>query len=201
MYKLLFMSLFMISSTFASGAGAQVLWLKGDVTYNNQKLSKGVSIALGATISTGKKSYVKLEVPSIGEVNGFTVTLGPNSSLALSDDPIKESESFHFIQGAARFVHKKIKDQSKSAPVTTAQVSIGVRGTEYLLKVNPALGESEIVLFEGKVHMGNLSDPLNSIDINPGQWGGLGGRFGNKIAPPITLPKEVYAGFKKLLKI
>ncbi len=187
-----------IISTFASGAGTEVLWQKGEVTYQGQRIVKGMSIELGSTLTTGKKSYVKLQVPSVGKVKGFSVVLGPESSLVLTDSP---SESYTFIQGAARFLHEKVNGEEQSAVIKTKQVSFGVRGTEYLVKVNPVLGESEIVLFEGKVEMGNLNDPENFIEVNPGQWGGLGGRFGSKINPPISLPTQVLAGFQKLLKI
>lgn len=200
MHKFILICLFSLKSLWASGVAAEILWLKGDATYQNQKLTKGTTLPLGSSLTTGKKSFVKVRVPSVGKVKGFQVVLGPESSLVLSESPEQKGEEYKFIQGAARFIHDKVDDPRKSAPIVTPQISVGVRGTEYLLKVNPALGESEIILFEGKVEMGNLSDPNNSIFVNPGEWGGLGGRFGSQIAPPIALPKEVYSGFQKLLK-
>jgi len=197
--KITLLLLFSFSS-LASGAGAQILWLRGHVTYNGQKLSKGITIPLGSNLITSKKSYVKVAVPAIGAVKAFSVVLGPDSDLLLSDDPVK-SGGHEFLKGAARFLHEKLEGTKSTVAVKTPQVSMGIRGTEYLLKVNPALGESEVVLFEGRIQMGNLKDSANTVDIKPGQWGGLGGRFGNKIAPPITLPKAVLASFEKMLKV
>ncbi len=200
MHRFILICLLTMKSLWASGVGAEILWLKGNVTYENQKLVEGATIPLGLTLKTAKKSFVKVQVPSVGGVKGFQVVLGPDSALSLSGSPEQKDGEYKFIKGAARFIHEQVNDSSKSAPIISPQVSIAVRGTEYLLKVNPALGESEIILFEGEVQMVNLSDPNNSISINPGQWGGLGGRFGSQIAPPISLPKEVFSGFKKLLK-
>jgi hypothetical protein len=39
--------------------------------------------------------------------------------------------------------------------------------------------------------MDNLADKANSELIKKSQWGGLGGRFGSKIQPPINLPESV----------
>ena len=201
MRKAILLSLYLMlfsSSSLASGAGVEVLFTKGVVHYNGQTLRKDISIPLGHELSTGKNSFVKIKIPKIGRFSGLSVVLGPNSKIFLSAKPLKK-ERHRFIKGAARFIHDEV--QGEDVQIHTPQVSIAVRGTEYLLKVNEALGESEIVLFEGAVKMSNLKQANDSIDIKPGQWGGLGGRFGSEIAPAITLPVKVFSGFKKLLNI
>ncbi len=193
------MFFFSFSSSFASGAGVEVLFTKGVVHYNGQGLRKDISIPLGHELSTGKNSFVKIKIPKIGRFSELSVVLGPNSTFFLSAEPLK-NQRHRFIKGAARFIHDKV--QGEDVQIHTPQVSIAVRGTEYLLKVNEALGESEIVLFEGDVKMSNLiNQDKDSIEIKPGQWGGLGGRFGSQIGPAITLPTKVFSGFKKLLSI
>ncbi len=187
------------SLSHASGVGADILWAKGTVLYGDQEVIKGLTIPLGKILRTSKSSFVKVRIPQVGNSAGVTVVLGPQSELKLESTAHNEKStlSHQFITGAARFIHEKSPQQP--VEIHTANASVGVRGTEYILKVNPALGESEIVLFEGKVEMGNLSAPEDHIEILPGQWGGLGGRFGAKFQAPITLPAKVYAGFKKLL--
>lgn len=184
----------------ASGVGAEILWVKGDVSYQNQKMAKGMVLALGSILSTSKKSYVKVMVPKVGKIKAFSVVLGPDSKLKLSDDPVKEG-GHEFIKGAGRFLHEKIASTKSIVAVKSSQVSMAIRGTEYLFKVNPSLGESEVVLFDGKIEMSNLKNPNDSVEISPGQWGGLGGRFGKNIAAPIPLPKAVLTSFQKMLKI
>jgi hypothetical protein len=67
---------------------------------------------------------------------------------------------------------------------------MGVRGTDFLAIVNPILGESEIVVFEGNVDFTSVSDSKDIKHIPAGHWGGIGGRFGAKTHDLIALPQS-----------
>lgn len=175
-------------------AEANIKWLKGTVTKNDKVLKVGASVQVGDRLKTAKKSFVRINFTQA------LITLGPASELIV-EAPKKEEKSLtkKLISGAARFIHTSDKPLSGEG-IVTPHASMGVRGTDFLAKVNLNLGETEIVLFDGKVKMVNLGDSSDQVDINPGQWGGIGGRFGEKLKTPITLPKKVLKGFEKLLK-
>jgi hypothetical protein len=48
--------------------------------------------------------------------------------------------------------------------------------------------------------MENLSDKTNTALIKKGQWGGIGGRFGQKIAPVLDLPQVLLESTEKSLE-
>ncbi|MBC97398.1 MAG: hypothetical protein CME63_06590 [Halobacteriovoraceae bacterium] len=194
----LLLSLMATQKVWASGVGFEVPWLKGDVYYNGQKIKKGLTLPLGHLLETKKNSFIKISLPKMGATSASELVLGPSSSFKVSQEPLGD-KGHSLIKGAARFIHDKMQTDQE-LKIKTPHMSVGIRGTEYILKVNENLGESEIILFEGKVVLENNSDKSNTQEINPGQWGGVGGRFGKTINPPLTLPRHVLAGFGKLLK-
>lgn len=79
--------------------------------------------------------------------------------------------------------------------IKTKNAVMGVRGTDFLATFSPLLEESEVVVFDGKIAFDSLSDPADKKEINAGHWGGLGGRFGQKVTEPIELPKNALDTF------
>lgn len=63
-----------------------------------------------------------------------------------------------------------------------------------------SFGQSELIMFEGEVMMDNLSDKSNTALVKKGQWGGIGGRFGEKISPILDLPEALLISFEKSLE-
>ena len=68
------------------------------------------------------------------------------------------------------------------------------------MKTNTLLGETEIIMFDGEVMMENVNDKDNTALLKKGQWGGIGGRFGDKIAPVLDLPQAVLDMTEKILE-
>ena len=60
--------------------------------------------------------------------------------------------------------------------------------------------ESEIVVIDGQVEFQNSSNPDDVALISKGQWGGLGGRYGQTIGKVLDLPGNVISAFDKQLK-
>jgi hypothetical protein len=190
------LSLFFMTSSFAEYA--KVVVIKGkSVTYESLSLTKGQMISTGGILKTGKRSFVKLELLE----SGGLVSVGPRSQVEVKAIEKSGPKVITLLKGALRYKGSDSKEskEAKRPTLYTKNASMGVRGTDFLMKANPVLGESEIVLFTGLVQMTNRSDAANTESIGPGQWGGIGGRFGAKVQKPIQLPKKALNGFNKLL--
>jgi hypothetical protein len=113
-----------------------------------------------------------------------------------------DEKKYTLTEGSCRWkseIRKAVQNQSKGK-IYTSNVSMGIRGTDFLVKSFPLFGETEIIMFDGEVQMGNLTTPTNSVTVSKGQWGGLGGRYGQIINSPLNLPKEVLEEFSKTIE-
>ena len=87
--------------------------------------------------------------------------------------------------------------------VRTPGVSLGVRGTDFYASYGSLLGESEIICFESAqgVEFASVKPKEGRLFVRSGQWGGHGGRFGQKLAKPMTLPTSVLEHFSQSLPV
>ena len=147
----------------------------------------------GDTLKTGN-SGAKFEV-----VKSHTVIeVAPHSEvkLSLNQDP----ESIELLTGMARaHVQKKLNAANGKVKflLNAKTATMGVRGTDFIAIATPILGESEIIVFEGKVDFTSASDAKDMKSIPAGHWGGIGGRFGAKTHDHIALPKETLEYFNQ----
>ncbi len=175
----------------------EVVVIRGEVMYEAQKLTKGMIINDGGLITTGKKSFVKIKVKDWGT----TIVLGPRTKMKVNLASKNVKKKYSLTAGACRWrsiINAKAK---KKGVIYTPVAALGVRGTDFILKVNPVLGESEIVVIDGLVNFQNLNKESDSSLISKGQWGGLGGRFGQEIGEVLNLPKRVLKHFDRQMKI
>lgn len=196
MNKLILLTLLFFSFNSFSTPIAEVLKVKGIVDYQGQEVSKGMELAKKGILTTGKKSFVKILIKKWGN----TIVLGPNSEMKLEIADKNTEKKYSLLKGSCRWVTEKIKKESKGK-IFSPLAAMGVRGTDYWLKVNHLLNETEVVVFEGKVEMQNVNDDKDKFLLNEGQWGGIGGRFGKKLVKPINLPTKVIKQFNRYLKI
>lgn len=188
----LFMALFsLISFTlFAADESLPVAIVqvaKGTVLLDGKAVKLGDTINKPGMLETKDKSVVQLKIAKWNN----TITLGPLSSMMLN---FTEDKKYTLDKGSCRWktsANEAANVAGGKGKIFTRHVSMGVRGTDFLLKTNALLGESEVIMFDGEVKMDNLEDPENSVIVKKGQWGGLGGRYGKKIAPPLDLPAAV----------
>lgn len=168
--------------------------------YNNVKIKAGDKFASGGTIEVGEGGTVKLAARG-----GLILQLGANSKAQLTAVSAKSGPSL--LAGFSRWVFRK----KSSAPATDAAASadgykvrtsnavMGIRGTDFYLSYNPLLGETEMICFDGKVNFASAKTQADERLVESRQWGGLGGRFGEKIAPILTLPNDALAHFSGLV--
>lgn len=153
------------------------------------------AIVQGQTLPTVKELQVDsdLAVMQNGEAE---VVLKKGSKFK-----ILNGKSVELTDGGLRArVTKKIdtagNDAEKYFRISGPSAVMGVRGTDYYVASNSALGESEVVVFEGKVDLSNIKNPSESKIVPAGHWGGIGGRFGSNISPILALPKGFTAGIQ-----
>ncbi|GAB4414453.1 MAG: hypothetical protein OHK0056_21320 [Bacteriovoracaceae bacterium] len=184
---------------FADQLDFKVEKFKGKVTFQNSKINSGDIIKQSGVIETGKGSFVKL---SFGEGSG-SLTLGPSSSLDLKSvvlDPSSSSLAVTLKNGVIRWVGKH-KELGRLKGILTPQAALGVRGTDFVLKTTELFDESEIVVLDGLVSFENLANPNDKASVKKGQWGGVGGRFGQINGKILDLPKKILDHFDRTLKL
>ena len=110
-----------------------------------------------------------------------------------------DAKQYTLEQGTCRW-KTYLKGAEPKGKIFTKNVAMGVRGTDFYLRYGRLLDETEIIMFDGEVMMENIEDKTNTVTIKKGQWSGLGGRFGPKIAPPINFPPLMLETTEKSLE-
>jgi hypothetical protein len=165
--------------------------MRGTVLFNGSAIKEGDIINKVGKIETKEKSFLKIKIEKWKNV----ISIGPSSVMELN---FNDEKKYTLDEGQCRW--KSFAPSDSKGKIFTKFVSMGVRGTDFIVKANPALSESEIVVLDGEVMMDNLADKANSELIKKGQWGGIGGRFGSKIQPPINLPESVLKEMDKSIE-
>jgi hypothetical protein len=184
------MKLFLLGLLFSLSAQAvevEVITLKGSATYNGQTLAQNQTLNAPGELAVGDKSYLKLKYKD----NGTTVAFAANSSVKLSLDKVAEAQNVNLLKGYARWMTGKEGVKNPNAGITTKNASMGVRGTNFMAFYNSDLGESEIWVFDGLVEFGNRKNRADFKRVSKNQWGGIGGRFGQKCQDILTLSPEL----------
>lgn len=170
---------------------AIVTKLRGEVFFEGQLLKEGDKIERPGKINTKDRSYIQLTIDKWKN----TISIGPNSHMVMN---FSDDKKYTLETGYCRW--KSFAKSLTKGKIHTRNVALGVRGTDFYLKVNRILGETEVIMFDGEVLMENASNKDDTLEVKKGQWGGLGGRFGEKIRGPIDLPKEVLDTTDKILE-
>lgn len=187
-----FFILFFLSTKALASFSGDVVFLKGNVTYRGKNVVKGEKLEGEGILKTGEKGIVRIKL------NTGLYTIGPQSEVELSWK--KSSERFKLINGATRWFTKKIQGSKQKPPVFGSKAaSIGIRGTDFLMMTNSLLGESEVVVFDGRILFQNNSIKNDSKEISKNQWGGVGGRYGQTIGNIINLSSEQIKGLSAQL--
>lgn len=165
--------------------------MRGVVMFDGAALKEGDLINKVGKIETKDKSYLQIKI----EKWKNTISIGPNSVMNLN---FSDEKKYTLDAGSCRW--KSFGQSESKGKIYTNRVSMGVRGTDFFLKYGPMLGETEIIMFDGEVMMENLNDKTNTALIKKGQWGGIGGRFGDKISPILDLPPALLQTAEKSLE-
>ncbi len=176
--------LFMGSSAFAEFT---VVKVNGEVFLEEKLLVVGAKVADGSLLESKDSAALVQLKGALGEV-----VLKGDFQFELPEVNGKEILA-RLLSGKVRVrVPKgKLKDYFH---VRTPTAVAGVRGTDFYLSYWPLLSEAEIICFESSVTFSNADNKSRQL-VKAGHWGGLGGRFGKKIAPPIQLSPAMLEHF------
>jgi hypothetical protein len=187
----LFLSMTSLSFALDLPPSGLVVKLRGTVLFEGKAIKEGDLIEKVGKIETREKSFLQIKIDKWKN----TISIGPDSSMQLN---FSDAKKYTLEEGSCRW--KSFAKSDTKGKIFTKSVSMGVRGTDFLLKTNPLLGETEVIMFDGEVMMENLKDKDNTALIKKGQWGGIGGRFGEKIGPILNLPSEILVSADKQLE-
>ncbi len=198
---LVFFFLASFSALAAALPVARVIYIKGTANFVGQNVSVNQELASNGVVITGPDTLLKIYIATWQS----TIILGPHSSLELNlENAGKPGDApvvYTLEKGMCRWISDPGAKESNRKGIHTKIASIGARGTDFLIKENPLLSETETVVFEGEVVMVSKLDNPSESQIKKGQWGGLGGRFGQKVIRLLELPPVVIEEFQKLLPL
>ena len=178
--------------SMAAFAKARVVLLKGQATFGGKEL-KSTSVLKGkGEISLGDKSYLKLLL----EDSKVVVVLGANTKSIIDFSKKETLPEVSLVKGVARWI-TGAGNTRKGGGIVTKNAVMGVRGTDFYTSYNPLLGETEIICFDGQVNLANRLDPENSSLVGKNQWGGIGGRFGERVSRILDLSPELISEIDK----
>lgn len=138
----------------------KVLLLKGQASATSAKgeqrpLKIGEKLYLNDNVQTELSSFLKIEM-----VDSSLITLGPESTLKFEEFKYRTKEDrdsvYNLIKGQLRTQFRVKAPKEDAIKVKTGQVSMGVRGTEFVVnsKMNSRNERvSEVVLLSGKIHL------------------------------------------------
>jgi hypothetical protein len=150
---------------------ATVLLTKGNV---QAKLHDGSTISLkveqkipiGAIVQTSANSFVKLIF-----IDKSQITLGPSGEVLIQAFPRNEAGIIKLLSGQLRSEvtknYMEIQDKAKSKLfIHTRTASMGIRGTDFQVNYNPKNENSSLIVFEGKVAMGNIDRSMRDSTLD-----------------------------------
>ncbi len=177
---------------------AKAILVKGEVLFDGKQIEKDQLIDKPGLLKTGSKGFVKIAI----EKWNNEISLSSNSEMQLN---FSDDKKYTLQNGACRWVttlKQKLREnlEKPKGKIYTQTASLGVRGTDFLLITNKLFGETEVVMFDGVVDFQNLKDQSDSVTLNKGQWGGIGGRYGLKLQRVISLNAEQLQYLDQVIK-
>jgi hypothetical protein len=153
----------------------------GSVTLDGNTIREEDVAKDGAEIKTEKDSYANIELRS----SKSHLTVNPNSTLILRR-PKKNGEEAQLLKEGtvrAKVQHRSERNFKMQTPIAV----FGVRGTEFIATSNPLFNEAEVIVLQGSIEVTSSRDHMDSKLIQAGEWSGIGGRYGKKVADPLKL--------------
>ena len=126
------------STAHAEAVGGKVLAIKGEVTAasggDSRSLMKGSEVLVTDSISTGASSYAVVEF-----IDGGKATIRPESTLIIEKYAYQTGDDgalLNLVKGGLRAITGSIaKDRPESYQVQAGVATLGVRGTEFAIRL------------------------------------------------------------------
>ncbi|WP_034731781.1 FecR domain-containing protein [Bacteriovorax sp. Seq25_V] len=120
-------------------------------------------VDINETIITGEKSVIKILF-----ADKSIITLGPNTSFVVNTFQVHQTQrnaAFNLLTGKIRAEITKGQLDKNNVQVITKKVSVGVRGTEFL--VNALAEKTDVALLEGKIDA-QIGEKI--LEVEPGEY-------------------------------
>lgn len=167
------------------------------MTFAGKPVTSGEVLIEKGDIETGPDGQVKLFLHDRQAI----LSLTPASKVSIG--PAGLVKNPQIWAGLTRWIVKK-SNSGKAIPAAPASLILitktavmGVRGTDFIVVAGPLLEETEVLTFDGHVDLASRLAPKGKVQIKKGQWGGVGGRFGQEVRPPMDLPANVLEHFNR----
>lgn len=172
---------------FAAEDVAVLSYAQGDVKvkYNDEsswdKYELNATLQVGDSIKTGANSKARIVLEDgasllIGPLSMFTI-----SSVTIDDATEKQNASFSLDSGKVRSNVNKLGTAGSTFEVKTPTAVAGVRGTDFMVEIDPDTEDSDVTVFDGEVEFGSPQEARESrvrIGKDQGARIGRGGRPG-----------------------
>jgi hypothetical protein len=146
------------SARVAEWKGAVKIVLPG---HSASQPSKGQQLAAGTVIkTTGGHALLNLS-------DGSQVLIYPHTQVVLKEPSLLDPNYLHLLLGRIRAQISKRTGGSPSFKLGTPSAVITVRGTKFLVEVNPAQ-VTEVDVLEGVVEVTGVHQPAKSVVLEPG---------------------------------
>ena len=149
----------------------------------DKTLRKGLQVSPKCQLETQARSNVYLKNKEA------VLAFGENTSAVIENDSFLKMSS-----GIARL---KIKGE---LVLITAKAKLTLKNGDFLVRVSKFFNETEVVNFSGVSILETSQRENEYARVSRGQWGGVGGRFSDKIGDLINLTERQVEVFKTLLK-
>lgn len=154
---------FCVFSQVGSVSMLRGLALKGEVP-----LEIGDEVFEGDTIFTKNGAFIRLKMH-----DNTLVNLGPDSSLIIKSYKVvkeKRKNLIKLLNGKMRVMVREFAKEGESIQFDSQQVSLGVRGTEFLSNTYMVGGapSTDTLLLKGSLKVSGTG--FNSFDMEPGQY-------------------------------
>lgn len=192
--KIIFLSMCLVMSS-AVFARAKVLKVRGDVTFGAHKVTPGATLKGEGELVVGEDGYLKILLEESQSTMAFAFNTKATINMAIADSLPEVS----LARGYMRWL-TGAKAQKGTGSIRTRNVAMGIRGTDFYVVHEANLNETEIICFDGSVMLTELTGAKSEKLVSKNQWGGLGGRFGDKLKV-LDLPKDFVEFMNKVMPI
>ena len=156
--------------------------VRGAAFCGDQSLKKGDRISEGCKIETHANSnlYIKNE----------------ENIISFGDRAKGEVKSINLIVLESGMMRLKLKTK---LIIETKQSKVDLDPGDYLSRVSSIFGETEMLIFNGSAKLVSQIIANDFVEITTGHWGGVGGRFSQKIGNLVKLTDEQGKVFQSIL--
>lgn len=113
--------------------------------------------------------------------NGEFTGLGPFELEFQPDDSVKINYGKVLVNATVSVPKKLVK---------TREVTITAKASRFIASYFVTLLETELIAYDGQVELVDDKNKGEKKIIKKTEWLGLGGRFGQKVSGPVTLPPD-----------